>query len=166
MLRRLRPTDLACMLIILFVLVLSVWVLVSGVLKFADADAFQRTVYSHGALSESMSLFVGQVFPTMELIVGSLCVVLVLQGRRGCAVAGQIIGVLFLMLGGYALIVSIHPPAEPVGCGCGWSSEPVDTWSLLALRNCVIGVLVLCCSMVLLLNTGRCSVGRKRLVVA
>lgn len=166
MLWRVRPTDLARMLMILFVLLLSVWVLVSGVLKLAEAEAFQRTVHLHGALSESMSFIVGQVFPTMEVILGSICIVLALQGRRGCAVAGQFVGVLFLMLGGYALMVSIQPPAEPVGCGCGWSSEPVGTWSLLALRSCVIGVLVLCCSMVLFLNTERCSVGRKRLVVA
>ena len=155
---RILLSELACSICLLFVFSLGVLVLVSGVFKVVHGDAFARTLASHGVFSDLMVNSLGRVFPVFEIIVGGLCVVFVIQGFRGSIVSGQILGSLFLAFCVYSLLVSFEPPAEPVICGCGWSSEPVEAWGWLALRNATLGVLAFCCSIALMVFAKQKSV--------
>lgn len=131
-------------------LLAGVLLLVAGLGKLGDPDAFHDAVAAHGVVPAPVLGLVTWLTPLGEVAIGSVAVWRLIT--RSPASAGVWLAPAYLVLAAYAGVLWVDPPDKPAGCGCGIaSSAPVESWAPIALRNMLLTAALI----------GACLIGRR-----
>ncbi len=114
----------------------------AGFSKALDTESFALALAAQGLIPEPI---VGQAASAVivgEIVVGVAAVALLAAWGRLALAAGLLAGIA-ASFGWYGLAMTVFPPPEPVGCGCGFSGSdtPAD-WPMIAARNAVAAVVL------------------------
>ena len=107
--------------------------IVAAALKVQDLGAFRDALGSHGVLPAFALDFAPLPIVGFEVFVGAAGLWLIV--RHQWRTAALVVAPIYLAFVFYAVALTIHPPASPVPCGCGFSSRVVESWLPLAVRN-------------------------------
>jgi hypothetical protein len=107
----------------------GVVVLFLGAAKAVDVEGFRQAIVAQGIIAPALAGPGAPAFVLAE-IACALFVIVRSTSSGGGPSAALVLLVLLLVLTMYTAAVGLHPPPRPVGCGCGWSSRPVDSWPL------------------------------------
>lgn len=116
------------------VLFVGVGLIMLGVQKLFDVRSFAEVIAAHGLFPLNIARLLAPVAAGLEVLVGVAALVSTAAFGRvssGC----WVLATLMLGLSVYCSVVAVRPPSQPVSCGCGLSSSPVESWSALAARN-------------------------------
>lgn len=139
-------TRYALALLRIAALILSLFLLYSGVEKLGDVAEFQHIIQSHGLLGETLAAVAAPTLALIETLVGGLGVaLLVTTGSRAISPILLILALIFVVFAAYAAVLSIKPPLEPTGCGCGVLSSGVANWNAILTRSVTIAALLSIC---------------------
>ena len=127
------------------VVVLSLWLLLSCVVKVQDHGAFILTVESHGLLHPDWVRGLGITFIAIEGMVSTFALALAMLSRSTASLASMLIAGFFTALAVYAAILVAFPPATPVSCGCGVGDVVGVNWTLIAFQNAGVALLASMC---------------------
>lgn len=127
----------------LVILAASSVLVVSGVSKALDATGFAATLASHGHVPASLSRHAAVGVTAMELVCGMAAIALLPARSRLTRAAVVLLAAMYAAIGGYATVMTVFPPARPVGCGCFWGASPSADWSIIAIRNAGVAAVVL-----------------------
>lgn len=120
----------------LLVLAVGGFLLLSGLMKLADPEAFATILAEHALLSDPFVVPIAWIVAVGEVLVGAATVSWLLRGVLVLSLAALIQSGVFAAFTTYALLLTFNPPPEPASCGCGiTSSAPVEDWSGIASRN-------------------------------
>lgn len=131
----------------LVVFAAALWLMLSGVQKFLDLDAFRALLIEHAVLPAGIVPVSAWLVPAAELCLGVLAVWNLCTGESSARTRAACLGVaaMFALLALYATVLAVRPPAKPAGCGCGFSFRAIENWTPIAVRNTVVlGTLLLC----------------------
>jgi hypothetical protein len=134
---RTRPLRLLAELVVVAAAAVLIF---AGFSKALDTESFALALAGQGLIPEPI---VGQAASAVivgEIVVGVAAVALLAAWGRLALAAGLLAGVAGAF-GWYGLAMTVFPPPEPVGCGCGFSDAPAD-WPMIAARGAVAAVLL------------------------
>lgn len=107
------------------------WVMLAGFAKAQDVHAFQEVLVKQGLLPLGMARGVSVLFPWLEIAIAGVSLWWAAMPETLSRAAGALAGV-FGCFAVYITALWLRPPAEPVGCGCGFSNTPVQSWGVHA----------------------------------
>lgn len=128
---------------------LSLWLLVSFVVKAQDHRAFISTVESHGLIASAWAPGLSVAFIAMEGFLAVIALAFSIVSRRSASFAALMFAFFFSSLSFYAASLVVIPPANPVSCGCGVGGESVANWMVIAVQNTGIALLAFACGLIL-----------------
>lgn len=121
----------------------ALWLAAAAVGKIGATEEFRTALEAHGVVPAVGLGAATWAIPVAELLAAGGSIWLLVTGEPLRRAAVPIL-IAFGVLACYSVVLAVHPPPEPAGCGCGLSSAPVDSWWPLASRNLlstlVIGV--------------------------
>jgi hypothetical protein len=126
------------------VLLGAVWLLIGGVSKLVDAEAFARAVDEHGVLTGRGRDAVVRFLPWMETGAALVCVG-VLAGARSVRLPALTLACIYLVFSAYAARVHVSYGGPRMGCGCSPSVGLVASWLGKAVENSAVAI-ALCLS--------------------
>lgn len=123
--------------------------LFAGFSKVQAWSDFIRDIQNHGVVPSSLVRPLGFAFIALELLTGLAALCLALRQHRTGAAPCLPLAEFFAGLTSYCLVLCVHPPTIPTGCGCGLSRTLVQHWTPLALRNAAASSAFLLATLVL-----------------
>jgi hypothetical protein len=130
---------------VVVVVALSLWLLVSCVVKAQDHGSFVSTVESHGLFAADWVRGLGIAFIVIEGVAATAALGLSISSRRTTSFAALLVAGFFMLLAVYAAILVAFPPATPVSCGCGVGDEQAANWKRITIQNAGVALLAVIC---------------------
>jgi hypothetical protein len=107
----------------------------TAVAKACDMPEFERALRGHGLVPPPILAYVARLVVGLELAV-AVAVMRVAAALGRVQRPLMLLAGLWLLFTAYALALTLSPPGQAVGCGCGWSYAPGESWVGICLRNC------------------------------
>lgn len=107
--------------------------LVLGLVKASDVEAFGQTVTAHGLLPGPLAAVGALGAIVLEVGLALLALLMLMLQRPRASLL--LLGILFTVFTAYSFGLVLNPPAEAVSCGCGFSRAPVERWEPIMARN-------------------------------
>lgn len=108
--------------------------LYTGFAKWADPDAFAAVLAEHAVIPSAALGPATYAVPSAEILIGLLACLWAFSPATAARASGAV-SLVFAAFAVYALMVLQNPPGQPTGCGCGFSSAPIEDWRPIVLRN-------------------------------
>lgn len=124
------------------VLLAAAVLLGTGSVKAFSLGECQEAIASHGFVSPASALPVAIAAVAAELIAGSTALYFLIAGKRP-AVGAAAAAIMFLLLSGYAVALTIRPPPRPAPCACGLPGRAAPAaWPRIAATNagCAVAI--------------------------
>ncbi|MBL8759207.1 MAG: hypothetical protein JNK35_12340 [Phycisphaerae bacterium] len=116
--------------------------IVAGTSKLLDPASFRKALEAHGVVPPIGASAAVLAAPALEFLVACAAVWALLCRRtaRACGLCAAV----FAGLAAYCLALTIRPPVRPSGCGCGFTTQTVESWAPLLATNASASAVLAC----------------------